>query len=235
MQSTALAYPSEAAATLRPSEYTAALIQTLRRRAAWVRGADVLEIGCGSGVVLAAAGALGAVSLCGVDIESDAVWASAVLLRELGHGDKAELHHGDLWRPVSGRRFDLILANLPEFPMQPGSFGGRLSTWSSGGEDGRRLLDPFLEGLAEHLAPGGRAIATHNGFVDLARSRRIVERHGLTCRVADTAMIPIVPDKLALMTPAALRAAEGRSIHRYGPHAFGEVHVVEIGVSNNLD
>ena len=44
---------------LRPSEYTATLIQTLQARADNVRGADVLEIGSGSGVVLAALGAMG--------------------------------------------------------------------------------------------------------------------------------------------------------------------------------
>ena len=98
---------------LRPSEYTAALIQVLRARAAWVRGANALEIGSGSGVVLAALGALGAASLCGIDIESEAVSSSALLLRGLGHGANARMYHGDMWLPVTGRRFDLITANLP--------------------------------------------------------------------------------------------------------------------------
>ena len=53
---------------------------------------------------------------------------------------------------------------------------GRLPTWSAGGADGRALLDPFLEGLAAHLAPGGRAVITHNAFVGLERSREIVAR-----------------------------------------------------------
>jgi hypothetical protein len=37
--------PQQVSAALRPSEYTAALIQVLRARAAWVRGANALEIG----------------------------------------------------------------------------------------------------------------------------------------------------------------------------------------------
>ena len=56
-------------ASLRPSEYTAALIQALQARRATVSGARALEIGSGSGVVLAALAELGAASLCGVDIE----------------------------------------------------------------------------------------------------------------------------------------------------------------------
>jgi hypothetical protein len=30
------------------------------------------------------------------------------------------------------------------------------------------------------------------------------------------------------MTRSLLVAEQGRSIHRYGPYAFGEVHIVEI-------
>jgi protein-L-isoaspartate O-methyltransferase len=65
--------PHTVVPTLRPSEYTAALIQVLRAHPEKVRGANVLEIGSGSAVVLAALGDLGAASLCGVDIEHDAI------------------------------------------------------------------------------------------------------------------------------------------------------------------
>src|SRR4029450_4926123 len=116
-----------ALAALRPSEYTAALIQVLQTRAAKVHGAKALEIGSGSGVVLAALGELGAASLCGIDIEEDAVASGMLLLAELGHGETAELYLGDMWLPVVGRRFDLIVANLPHFPMErrdvPGQMG----------------------------------------------------------------------------------------------------------------
>jgi release factor glutamine methyltransferase len=202
---------------LRPSEYTAALIQVLRARAAWVRGANALEIGSGSGVVLAALGALGAASLCGIDIESEAVSSSALLLRGLGHGANARMYHGDMWLPVTGRRFDLITANLPQFPTESGEFAGR-----------------FLEGLAAHLAPGSRAIITHNAFVDLELSRAMVAQDGLSLRVAMTVLIQIPSEKLALMTQSILCFEEGRSIYRYGPYTFAEMHIVEIGAAASL-
>jgi len=218
-----------AVAALRPSEYTSALIQVLRARAEWANGANVLEIGSGSGVVLAALGALGAASLCGIDIEEEAVESGALLLRQLGHGNNAHLHHGDMWLPVAGRRFDLIAANLPHFPMEHGGFAGRLPSWSSGGPSGRSLLDRFLNGLAAHLAPGGRAVITHNAFVDLDLSRSLVSQSGLSLRIALTVLVNIPSDKLSLMTRRVLCAEEGRSIHRYGPYAFAELHIVEIG------
>jgi release factor glutamine methyltransferase len=189
----------------------------------------VLEIGSGSGVVLAALGALGAISLCGIDIEEDAVSSGMLLLEELGHGKTAELHLGDMWSPVGDRSFDLIVANLPHFPMADDHFPGRLPSWSGGGPDGRRMLDPFLEGLRSHLAVGGRAFLTHNAFVGVERSREIVERLGFTLRVASTTLINIPDEKLYRMTKAVLGAEAGQSIHGYGPYAFAELHVVEIG------
>jgi methylase of polypeptide subunit release factors len=215
-------------ATLRPSEYTAALIQVLQAKPAEVRGAKVLEIGSGSGVVLAALGELGAASLCGIDIEEDAVASGMLLLAELGHGETAELYLGDMWLPVTGRRFDLIVANLPHFPMERSDVPGRLPSWSAGGNDGRALLDPFLEGLDAHLAAGGRAIITHNAFVDLGRSCEILGACGMALNVALTTLVYISEDKLSRMTASVLAVQDGRTIHRYGPYAFGEMHIVEI-------
>jgi release factor glutamine methyltransferase len=219
---------------LRPSEYTAELIQGLRARSAWVRGADVLELGSGSGVVLAALGELGAASLCGVDIEQEAVAASSALLGKLGFGSIAELHCGDMWKPVAGRQFDLIAANLPHFPMENPEISGRLPSWSDGGTDGRRLLDPFLAGLAPHLMPGGRAIIAHNAFVDLDRSRDMARCAGLALRVAHTTLVYVPDDKLEHMTESVMRREEGRSIRRYGPYTFADMHIVEIGAADAL-
>jgi release factor glutamine methyltransferase len=216
---------------MRPSEYTAALIQALRADAGRIRNAHALEIGSGSGVVLAVMGALGAASLCGVDIEDEAIVSSALLLGELGHGGIVDLHCGDMWLPVADRRFDLIGANLPHFPMEPVEVAGRLPTWSAGGANGRRLLDPFLAGLADHLAPGGRAVITHNGFVDLENSRELLACNGLLLRIVLSTLVYISPEKLALMTADVLRAEEGRTIHRYGPYTFGEMHIVEIAAA----
>lgn len=216
---------------LRPSEYTSALIQVLRAEAARVHGVHVLEIGCGSGVVLAALGAMGAASLCGIDIEPDAIAASRRLLGDLGLNAIAELHQGDMWRPVAGRRFDLIVANLPHFPMEPDEFAGRLPSWSAGGADGRSLLDPFLMGLAGHFTAGGRAVITHNAFDDLARSRELAAQNGLSIKVALTTLVYISPEKLARMTADVLRTESGHTLYRHGPYTFGEMHILEIAAA----
>jgi release factor glutamine methyltransferase len=220
---------------LRPSEYTAALIQALQARRVCVEGARALEIGSGSGVVLAALGRLGATSLCGIDIEEDAVASGMLLLDEVGHGKLAEFHQGDMWLPVGARHFDLIVANLPHFPMVDTPVPGRLPTWSAGGPNGRRLLDPFLEGLSEHLVPGGHAFITHNAFVGVERSRTMLARAGLDLKIVLTTLVNVPDEKLARMTQSVLAAEQGHSIHRYGPYAFAEMHIVEIATAGTTD
>ena len=113
--------PPAPATAFWPSQYTAALLQALRLHPEWVDGARVLEIGCGSGVLLAAAGRLGAAALCGVDLEPAAVAATRTPAAGARPGRAFEVHQGDLFAPVHGRRFELILANLPHFPMEAGA------------------------------------------------------------------------------------------------------------------
>lgn len=219
---------------LRPSEYTAALIQVLQANKDRIKGARVLDVGSGSGIVLAALAEMGAGSLCGVDIEQAAVDVGTRLLRDLGHGERSELLLGDMWEPLGERRFDLVAANLPHFPMPAAGVAGRLPTWSAGGPDGRLLLDRFLTGLPRHLASKGKAVITHNGFVGIERTREILAPAGLALRVARTELIYIADEKLDLMADSVLLSEDGRSIHRYGPYTFGEMHIVEIGAPGDL-
>ncbi len=210
----------------RPSEYTAALIQTLLGMGRFVRGATVLEIGSGSGVVLAALARMGAASLCGIDSEAQAIRAGKIVLDSLG--TMAELRHGDLWQPVAGRRFDLVVANLPHFPTERCEFPGRLPSWSHGGCDGRRLLDPFLDGLADHLLPEGRAVITHNAFVGLAATRRRLAHHGLRAEIRRTVLLALPHEKLSAMAADVRNREEGRTIHSLGAYTFARMHILGI-------
>lgn len=213
--------------SLRPTEYTAALLRQLRLHSDIVAGARVLEMGCGSGVVLAALSGFGAQSVCGVDIEEESVlWASS-LLRDIGCDDAA-VYRGDMWEPVAGKKFDLIAANLPHFPMQPARFGSRMPSWGSGGLDGRRFLDRFLQGLPKHLERGGRAVITHNAFVDLDRSREMIEANGFVLEVLDTLSVYIPQEKLELISPVVLMRERDRTLWKFGPYAFGDMHIVQI-------
>jgi len=218
-----------APAPFAPTAYAAALLQVLRAQAPTLRLDDVLELGVGSGVVLAQLLELGARRALGVDIEPAAVQATRALLAGLGHGERAELRQGDLWAPCAGRRFDLIACNPPQFPLQAPLADGRLPSWSSGGADGRALIEPFLQGLPAHLKPGGRAFMTHNAFVGLARTEQQLAALGLRSRVASTVCLPLPLSKLQGLDPALLQDPSRQGLSRLGPHAFAEFHVLDIG------
>lgn len=119
------------------------------------RGRRVLDLGAGCGVqgLLATPGAAEAVL---VDLEPDSVHLSACnrVLNRVPH--PVRVLAGDLYAPVAGERFDLIVA-LP--PYVPGVGGDRQSTVTAGGADGLGLLRRIVAGAAAHLAPGGELVA----------------------------------------------------------------------------
>ncbi len=65
---------------------------------------------------------------------------------------------GDLYAPVEGRRFDMIIAHPPYIPTIDESVFFR-----DGGEAGDSITRGIVQGLAEHLRPGGTAIVVCAG------------------------------------------------------------------------
>lgn len=209
----------------RPSEYTSALLRQLRLRGPCT--GRVLEMGTGSGVVLAALAADGAREAVGVDLEADAVDRTRALLVAQGTA-RASVLQGHLWEPLEGQRFDLVAFNPPQFPVLAEMEDGRLPSWSHGGADGRRVVDPFLDGLGAHLMPGGLAVMTHNDFIGVEETARRLQRQGLAMAVAQTLSVPLPPYKLRALPPTLLQRHLGRSLHCIGPYAFSDFHVLEI-------
>jgi release factor glutamine methyltransferase len=117
-----------------------------------------LEIGTGSGVIIASLLKAGVKHATGVDVEASAIEATQGLLKQQGLEGRARLFQGSMWEACGRRSFDLIVTNLPQFASQRVRDDGRLPTWSAGGANGRATVDVFLKGLADHLAPGGTAV-----------------------------------------------------------------------------
>lgn len=209
----------------RPSEYTAALLRHLRQRGP---GAGrVLEIGTGSGVVLATLANQGAREIVGVDLEPQAVDRTRALLHSQGIAH-ASIRLGSLWEPVAGESFDLIVFNPPQSPLRVAIDDGRMSTWCHAGQDGRLVIDPFLRGLGRHLRPDGLAVMTHNGLIGMERSAELLHDQGLQLRVAQTVSVPLPAAKLQALPPDVRKRALGHSLHGVGPYLFADVHIVEI-------
>jgi len=118
---------------------------------------DVLELGCGSGV-LSLLAAKGADRVIGVDINPRAVHVAKFNAR-LNQAENAEFIVGDLYQGVEGRRFDLIFSNPPSVP-------GLVSSWNrEGGPSGRELIQRMIAGLPQYLPSRGRFQTTaHFGY-----------------------------------------------------------------------
>lgn len=138
---------------------------TLRRP---IRAA--LDLCAGSGVhgVLAAASAERSV---GVDVSGRAV-NFARLNAMLNDAWNAVFVEGDLYSPVGGERFDLILANPPFVPAPVYEL-----TYRDGGPSGADVLRRIIASLPDHLAQDGVAqvvthVAEREGESYLERVRR---------------------------------------------------------------
>lgn len=152
----------------RTGEVLAGLLST-----EWIpEGSTVLDMGTGSGVcaVLAAQWADGVVA---VDVNPQAVRCARInaLLNEVDH--EVEVREGDLFEPVRGERFDVVLFNPPFLSGAPKT-ESELALRSPG------ILRRFAAGLGDHLRDDGTALVLLSSIGDEGEHLRTLRARGLT-------------------------------------------------------
>jgi release factor glutamine methyltransferase len=166
----------------RPQGDTELLTQALRD--AGIRpGARVLEVCTGTGAVaLAAALGRSPGEVTAVDISARAVWAAWFNAR--ARGLRVRVLRGDLFAPVEGETFDVILANPPyvvaDGPAPPPH--SRTRAWDAGPE-GRSLLDRICAGAPAVLSPGGILLMVHSALCGVDRTLGSLRSAGLKASV----------------------------------------------------
>lgn len=113
-------------------------------------GARVLDLGTGSGI-LAIAAAATASRVIAVDRNPSAVACARDNIAAHSLTDRIDVRHGDLFDPVNGELFDLVLANPPYLPGSPRT---ELEAAFLVGD----FADRFARALPGHLADDGRAL-----------------------------------------------------------------------------
>ena len=188
----------------RPQSDTEVLIRALERTGAAYES-NVLDLGTGTGAVAIAAARTGARSVTAVDLSRRSVAAARLNARL--HRRRVTVHRGDLFAPVSDRRFGLVTANPPYVPADTDVLPRHAIArcWDAG-LDGRAVLDRICDAAASHLVPDGVVLLVHSA---VCRADVTVERFaaaGVVAEVLERVQVPLGP---VMRARAVLHEARG--------------------------
>lgn len=163
-----------------PQEDTALLAGALSDEALLV-GAAVLDVGTGTGALALAAARLGC-RVTAVDVSRRAVYAAR--LNAARAGLRVRVLRGNLFDPVRGESFDLVLANPPYVPAPGGGRRprGAARAWDAG-HDGRLVLDRICREAPAMLSPGGVLLLVQSALSDPDRTVGQLRAAGLKAAV----------------------------------------------------
>lgn len=164
------------------------LADVLRREAP---GADVLDVGTGSGILAVSAGLAGARSVTAVDVSRRALLAARV--NGALNGVRVRTRRGDLLDAVAGERFDVIVSNPPYLPAEHTRAPSGVERATEAGPDGRRLLDRLIDAAPAALRPGGVLLVVHSSINGIARSIDRASAAGLEADVVLRERGPLGP------------------------------------------
>ncbi len=121
----------------------------------------VLDLCTGSGcLAVLAAHVFPNAEVDAVDLSPDALEVAKVNVAESPVGGRVTLHRGDLFAPLKGRRYDLIITNPPYVEAEvmdvlPAEYRHEPVMALAGGPDGLDIVRRILADAPKHLNPGG--------------------------------------------------------------------------------
>ena len=109
-----------------------------------------------------------------VDLSPGALEVARINLDSSGLADRIGLVQGDLFAPLTGRRYDLIITNPPYVGAQvmselPPEYAHEPEMALASGEDGLDIVRTILANAADHLTPGGGLLC------EMGEDREILE------------------------------------------------------------
>jgi release factor glutamine methyltransferase len=133
-------------------------------------GDSVLDVGTGSGYVATVAAEAG-----GWVVGSDVNPHACVDAAERG----IRVVRGDLTEPFRAGAFDLVCFNPPYLPTDPDEdFDDWQTRALSGGESGRAVVEPFVDGVGRVLASGGQVLLLVSSLTDVEAVRAFAADRG---------------------------------------------------------
>lgn len=141
----------------RTGEFLAQALSTI----AMPPGAAVLDMGTGAGIGAIAA-AEKAARVVAVDVNPEAVRCARINVLLNRVEDQVEVVEGDLFAPLAGRRFDVVLFNPPFLRGEPYTLLDRAFFATD-------VVERFAADLPRHLRPGGYALLLLSSDADQER------------------------------------------------------------------
>jgi release factor glutamine methyltransferase len=159
------------------------------------RALQVLDLGTGSGAIaVTLACERPGIAVTATDISFAALGVAEANAR--AHGARVEMHHGQWYAPLGGRRYDLVVANPPYIAardphLDQGDlrFEPRLALTDES-DDGLDSIRDIVVRAPTHLAPGGTLLLEH-GYDQAEAVATLLAEAGLQSlvRIADLAGI----------------------------------------------
>ncbi|MFO7925143.1 MAG: HemK2/MTQ2 family protein methyltransferase [Halobacteriota archaeon] len=152
-----------------PAEDSRLLAETALER---IEDERVLEVGIGSGVVASRIASETDAEVVGCDINPEAcVSANAAGI---------DVIRSNLTDPFAADSFDVVVFNPPYLPTPPEEeWDDPLEYALSGGEDGRRVIRPFLADVGRVLRPNGHVYLLVSTLTDIEAVVELAESAGL--------------------------------------------------------
>ncbi|MGW0565269.1 HemK2/MTQ2 family protein methyltransferase [Streptomyces sp. NPDC003016] len=173
-----------------PLEDTELLARTAREEPRML-GADVLDVGTGTGALALVAAESGAASVTATDLSRRAVLAARLNARLRGH--PIHVRRGDLLSTVAKQSFDVILSN-PPYVASPGGVPAKSAdlTWWAGA-DGRAVLDRLCVQAPPLLRPDGVLLVVHSALCGVGATVDALTAQGLRAGPVAHETVPYGP------------------------------------------
>lgn len=175
-----------------------------------------LDLGAGTGVAALSAASRYARNSWACDITPRAAHF-AEFNRRLNGINNLTVGCGDLYDPVASLRFDRIGCHPPCVPVAEPTH-----IFRDGGEDGEQILRRIVEGLPDHLDPGGRFYALGMGSDREGESFEQRLRRWLGAHANDFDIL-LVAD--VIRTPESLRSPRGDQEREHWSQVFQKYRV----------
>ena len=143
---------------------------------------EVLEIGTGTGLITVYA-AQRTKKVVATDINEHAL--KCALKNTIANRTyNVEIKKGNLFEPVEGEKFDLILFNTPYLPTsKEEKLDNELNAAFDGGLEGRDIIDAFLKQVKDYLKDKGRVQLVQSSLSDNEKTISKLENLGFDAEI----------------------------------------------------